>query len=175
MENLGHSRSIQGQITLRTPNGEEKVPFQILYDGEDEDGLKPIAAHVGIKLQDQELWGHGKDYFWSDAFADLQRQLPEGVILKCCMTCRYGNMCPYGNYLNELFCTREFEIPSVEALCDWFDDAQIDARGGKYSHRCADACEAYSPQSPDFETYNDYLYELEKLAPNKAAEWFSQG
>lgn len=53
---------------------------------------KTPTVNAGIIYQGNEIWGHGTDYLWIDAFANLQKQLPNGVILKCCMTCLYGNI-----------------------------------------------------------------------------------
>lgn len=148
------------EITLSTPDGEQKAPLCVRWDEENE--YAPSVT-VGIKFQDQEMWSHGKEYLWEDAFADLQKQLPADVILKCCLTCRYGSLCPFGNAPGEFYCTRGVEITSKNDLCDWFNennDAEIKSR----TRNCADTCEDYKQQSNDFFTYNDYLcyYESEE-------------
>ena len=145
-------------ITLITPDGEQKGSLYIACNKEDE---RNPTVDVNIKYQDQEIWGHGKDHLWVDAFADLQKQLPDGVILKCCLTCRHGNMCPFGNKPGEVFCTKDLEISSKEDMCKWFDTAdsdEIESRSRNY----ADTCEDHKHQSSDYYTYNNYLYELEK-------------
>lgn len=153
------------EITLLTPGGEEKTSLRIVcheedmyYQGKPEKA--PIIL-VGVQYQGQELWGRGKDDFWTDAFADLQKQLPDGVILKCCLTCRHGNMCPFGNKPDEVFCTKDLSIASKEDLCDLFSTECTDGIA-KRSRRYANTCEDYQHQSSDFYTYSDYLYELEK-------------
>ena len=62
------------------------------------------------------LCGYGKDYLWADAFADLQKNLPNNVKMRCCMTCRHGNMCPVGNKPGELFCTKDVSITQKSDL-----------------------------------------------------------
>lgn len=94
--------------------------------------------------------------------ADLQKNLPDGVSLKCCLTCRHGNLCPFGNSPGEIFCTNGFEISTKNELCDWFNDMQNSTEIGERSRIYADVCEDYEHQSSDFYTYNDFLYELNK-------------
>ena len=95
---------------LITPAGEEDTVIHIVYHEEDtyfQGKLeKGPTVSVGVKYNGEQLWGQGKDYLWVDAFANVQKQLPDGVLLKCCMTCRHGNMCPYGNEPGKLFCTK---------------------------------------------------------------------
>jgi len=148
---------------LRTPNGDEKVQLivgchkePVYYKG----GLEqPPTVNVGCTFEGKEYWGHGKDYLWIDAFADLQRQLPEGVSLKCCLTCRHGNLCPVGNGVNEVFCTKDVLITQKSDLYFYTeDDKERDNRSRQY----CDLCEDYQPQTDDFYTYNDYLCFLKK-------------
>ena len=154
------------EATLLTPNGEENTSLHIVcheediyYQGKLE---KAPLVDVGIRYQDRTIWGHGKDYLWIDAFADLQKQLPDGVILKCCLTCHHGNMCPFGNKPGEVFCTKDLTIAAKNDLCNWFNYEENGGEIEKRSRSYADTCENYKHQSFDFYTYNDYLYELEK-------------
>ena len=97
-------KSIQEHITLLSPTDIIIAPIQINYDN-DEDVANPVEINLtynGVIYQ-----GKGTDHLWVDAFADLQNRLPHGIKLACCMTCRHGNMCPYGNRENQLFCTRD--------------------------------------------------------------------
>ena len=151
-------RQYRYEITLLTLNGEQKEPLYITCDKED---FHHTNVTVGIKYQNQEIWGHGKDHLWEDAFADLQKHLPRGVLLKCCLTCRHGNMCPYGNKTGEVFCTKDLVIASKEDMCNLFDAESADEIENR-SRRYADTCEDYKHQSSDFYTYNDYLYLLDK-------------
>ena len=148
-----------------TPLGEKETEIHIVYHEEDtyyqgklEKG--PIVS-VGVKYNGEQLWGRGKDYLWVDAFANVQKQLPDGVLLKCCMTCRHGNMCPYGNAPGKLFCTKGLIVDSKEDMCNLFDN-QDNSKILDKTKNVADSCNEYTPQSNDSFTYNDYLYHLEK-------------
>lgn len=153
------------EIMLLTPNGGLKTKmYLVYYKGEMDcpaECAESFTVHIGIQFNGKEIWGHGRDYLWSDAFADLQKQLPAGVLLKCCMTCRHGNMCPYGNTPGNLFCTKDLTIASKEAVCCLFDYSK-DSDIRKRLRNCADSCDDFECQSWDYYTYNDYLYELGK-------------
>lgn len=143
------------KVQLMTPDGEINV-YAFISVNEESCNIK-----ISIKFQGKEICGWGKDYLWADAFADLQKQLPKGVLLKCCMTCRHGNMCPYGNTPGKLYCTKDVIITSKDDMCGLFDrteyrETEARARG------CFDICDDYQQQCWDYYTYNDYLYELDK-------------
>ena len=138
-------------ITLLTPNGEQKEPLYVLYNQEDE--YHPSIS-VCLKYKEREFCGHGNDYLWVDAFADIQNQLPDGVILKCCLTCCHGNMCPFGNKPGEVFCTKDLLIASKEDMCNLFS-AQDIAKAEERTRSYTDACEKYRHQSFDVYTYSD--------------------
>lgn len=143
------------KITLITPKELINTTISIFYD-EERSYVKLILLFNGKEIPSQ-----GNDYLWVDAFANLQKQLPKDVILKCCMTCRHGNMCPYGNKPGEIFCTSDLLITSKEDMCNLFDNNEkyhMDER----IKNIADSCNEYSPQSNDCYTYNDYLYHLYK-------------
>ena len=150
---------------LITPAGEEDTEIHIVYHEEDtyfQGKLeKGPTVSVGVKYNGEKLWGQGKDYLWVDAFANVQKQLPDGVLLKCCMTCRHGNMCPYGNEPGKLFCTKGLTVNSKEDMCNLFDNSEAYKIYEK-AKSVADNCDEYSPQSKDYYTYNDYLYQLDK-------------
>ena len=73
------------------------------------------------------------------------------------MTCRHGNMCPYGNIENQLFCTKDLKISNKEDMCHLFDTTDIEKR--KVSS--FNYCDNFAYQSKDYYTYNDYLYQLQ--------------
>ena len=156
-------RQYRYDAVLGTPNGDETVKLMvgcheepIYYKGSLE---QPPTVNVGCTFEGKEHWGHGSDYLWIDAFADLQRQLPEGVLMKGCLTCRHGNLCPVGNAVNEVFCTKDVLITQKSDLFFYTED---DAQRAKRSRQYWDFCEDYQPQTDDFYTYNDYLYFLQK-------------
>ena len=149
-------KSIQEHITLLSPTDIIIAPIQINYDN-DEDAANPVEINLtynGVIYQ-----GKGTDYLWVDAFAALQNRLPQGIKLACCMTCRHGNMCPYGNRENQLFCTKDLVISSKEDMIDLFNNTD------PFAERIVSAikyCEEFIYQSNHSYTYNDFLYYLEK-------------
>lgn len=151
-------KSIDGYLTLLLTTGKTLVPFHLDYD-DDDDAFDPISElsiiYDGIKYR-----GKGTNYLWTDTFADLQKNLPEGVSIACCLTCRHGNMCPYGNSENELYCTKGLKVENEDDLCDLFDayltnDPNILLKVSSFNY-----CDNFVYQSDDYCTYNDYLYNL---------------
>lgn len=156
-------RQYNYEITLETPSGEQRTDIAIICHEEDmyyQGKLEtaPIVT-VGIKYEEQTIWGLGKDYFWIDAFADLQKKLPENVKLKCCLVCKHGNMCPAGNCRNEVFCTKDVLITEKSDLFFYTEDAE---ECNKRSRKYVDICESFENQNEIDFTYNDWLYELNK-------------
>ena len=142
-------RTYRYDVTLHTPKGDENVKLYVGWHQES----KP-TANVGITLAGREYWGHGTDEYWIDAFADLQRQLPEGVYLKCCLSCRHGNLCPFGNELNTLFCTKDLAITQKS---DLYECTQSPEEREKRSRPYCGLCGEYQPQCDGYYTYNDFL------------------
>jgi len=142
-------RQYRFDSVLHTPDGDEHVQITVICHDEPVymDGIyvDPPIVSAGCKFASRSYWGQGYDYLWIDAFADLQKHLPEGVFLKCCLTCRHGNFCPGENKVNEVFCTKDASIVRKNAK--------------QYFHLCDD----FQPQSKDFYTYNDYLHSLKKV------------
>ena len=150
-------RQYRYDTVLCTPNGDVAVKLMVncheepvYYKGNLE---QPPSVNVGCTFEGKEYWGHCSDYLWIDAFSDLQRQLPEGVLLKCCLTCRHGNLCPVGNTVNEVFCTKDVMIPQKSDLYFYTED---DREREKRSRQYCDLCEAYQHQTDDFYTYNEF-------------------
>lgn len=143
---------------LHTPKGDEAVQLTVICHEETVyiNGVpeESPTVNVGCKYEGNEYWGHGSDYLWMDAFADLQRQLPAGVSLKCCLTCRHGNLCPVGNEHNELFCTRDAVITQKSDLYFYTEDR---AERHKRTRQYCQVCEDYRQQCEDYYTYNDFL------------------
>lgn len=151
------------QILLVTPEEEQMIDMRIVCHDEDVYHNKVLeeapTVNVGIKYNGRELWGRGKDHLWIDAFADLQKQLPQDVTIKCCLTCRYGNMCPVGNKPDELFCTKDVRITNKSDLFFYTEnDTEREKRSRGYTYVCGE----YQPQAENHYTYNDYLYQLNK-------------
>lgn len=150
-------RTICDQICLIAPTGKTMVPIQIDYD-DAEDAAYP-ESEITLTYNGIQYRGKGTDYIWVDTFADLQHQLPEGMQLACCMTCRHGNTCPYGDETNIIFCTKDLKISSKRDMCEVFD--RQDAFGKR--EVCAYGyCNDFVYQTEDYYTYSDYLYILRR-------------
>lgn len=137
-------RRYQYDAVLHTPHGDETVKLTVSTHEE------PNSVTVGCKYDGREYWGRGSDELWMDAFADLQSRLPDGVSLKCCLTCGHGNLCPVGNVPNELFCTKDVSITQKSDLYFYTEDEE---ERSKRSRQYCDLCEAYRPLSEDIYTY----------------------
>ena len=95
-------KTIETQITLISSSGKTIVPMQInFYD--DEDAINP-ESEINIIYNSIKYQGKGEDFLWVDTLADLQSKLSQEIKIACCMTCQHGNMCPYGDVANQLFC-----------------------------------------------------------------------
>ena len=144
---------IESQISLFSSTSKVSVPIQICYTNDD--------VEITVSYNGAEYCATGKDYLWVDAFADLQAKLPSNTQLACCMTCRYGNMCPYGNDKNQLFCTKDVQLTSKDDVIELMYNKGHDSffeREVSSIHCCDD----FIYQSNDYFTYNDYLYHLQK-------------
>ena len=102
-----------------SPIGKVMVPIKIIYD--DDEVLTDPKSEITLLYNGVEYIGNGFDYLWTDTLSDLQMKLPKDIKLACCMICRHGNMCPYGNAENELFCTKELIITGKDDMCNLFD------------------------------------------------------
>ena len=147
---------IQEHITLLSPTDIIIAPIQINYDDAEE---AITLVEINLTYNGVIYQGNGTDYLWADAFADLQSKLPHDVKLACCMTCRHGNMCPYGNCENQLFCTKDLLINSKDDMINLFDKTDPFAERSVTSLDC---CDEFICQSDSYYTYNDYLYHLQK-------------
>ena len=149
------------EIPLLTPDGKVLTPIQIVYD--DTEIIANPSSEITLSYNGNEYKGYGTDYLWLDTLADLEIKLPSDVKIACCMTCRHGNMCPYGNIANELFCTKDICIESKEDICKLFDQtAPFEER----SVASLDFCDNFVYQNDAYYTYNDYLYHLNTKRAN---------
>ena len=143
---------LRAKVPLLTPNGKTMVLIEIAYD--DSEDIINSKSEITLLYSGSEYKGNGADYLWTDTLADLQTKLPKDVKLACCMTCCHGNMCPYGNKENELFCTKDITVTSKEDMLDLFDQTD------PFEERAVASlnfCEGFVYQSDDYYTYNDYF------------------
>ncbi len=143
-------------LTLSTLKGEITAKIKISYEESDE---KEPLVELKLYYDGKVYHSSNYDYFWIRTFANLQNQLPKDINIKCCLTCKHGNLCPVGNCHNELFCTKDVVINEKSDLFFYTEeDNERDTRSRKYTFVCND----YKPQNNDYFTYNDYLYYLVK-------------
>lgn len=155
-------KKIQAKITLLSQEDKIVVPIQITYDN-NEDTINPVSE-IDLVYNGIQYKGYGTSYLWEDTFADLQSKLPKDVKIASCMTCRYGNMCPYGNIENQLYCIKAFKTDNKVDLCALFDNINFDKNQKVSSF---DYCDDFAYQSKDYFTCNDYLYYLQKQLGNE--------
>lgn len=150
---------------LSTPEGEKSVELTIRTFHEDplDTVHNPVEAPhtiAGVSYDGRDYFARGEDdYLWLDAIAALQKQLPEGVTIKGCVTCRHGNLCPSGNNPDEVFCTKDVTIKEKRDLFFYTEDpAERSKRCRKFFH----TCENWQLQSEESYTHNDYHCHLNK-------------
>jgi hypothetical protein len=115
---------------------------------------------VTITYDDKKYWSLPPCHTWEDAFAALQKGLPEGVKIKCCLTCRHGNFCPYGNKSGEIFCLKNDKPKNKLDVCDLLNGGKdLDEKRKEIPFVCPD----YREASEDHYAYNDYLHCLNLL------------
>ncbi len=149
-------KTIQEYITLLSPTDRIIAPIQISFD-DGEDAV--TAVEVNLTYNEVLYQGNGTDFLWVDAFADLQSRLPHNIKIACCLTCRHGNMCPYGNSENQIFCTKDLLISSKDDMIELFDKTDPFTERKVAS---VNFCDNFAYQSDDCYTYNDYMYYLKK-------------
>lgn len=151
---------ITKEIHLQTPEGFMTAPLTIEMIYPDADlpmkDVDPIDITMFLTYMDTVYHSKGKDYLYTDALADLQVKLPQGISLCCCLTCRHGNMCPYGNRPDLLWCTKDIIINSKKDMCTFFDNGNDENRRvSSFGY-----CSCFSYQNNNDYTYNDYWHVL---------------
>lgn len=145
-----HSRT--RPLILMTEKGEETSEVTVYYNDSNSDGLDPSLS---LTFMGKNYFSLKRYYNFDELFAEMQNQLPENIFIKCCVTCRHGNFCPFGNIPDEIFCTKDVIIRNKDDACRYTSD---DNRK-KVSTYC---CQDYKPQSKNFYTYNDFLHYVNK-------------
>ena len=143
----------RGLLNLSVLGDTIVVPIVVIHK-ELESGVEVV---IKIEFQERTYVGTGKNIEWTDAFANLQKTLPDGVKIQCCMTCRHGTLCPYGNIPDYILCSKNAEINNKDDVIDWFDKVDDVTKIEKSSFCC---CETYNASNENNYTYNDYLYYL---------------
>ena len=153
------------KLTETTEQYSEKI--QLLVSGEEMEAPiflthkeNAIDTEITVKMEylGKEYVGRGKSLEWTDAFADLQKKLPSDVQLKCCLTCRHGTLCPYGNIPNYILCSRSETIESKDDVIDWLYRTDVEPMKRSSFQSCAH----FAFADEKYYTYNDFLYYLKK-------------
>ena len=109
-------------------------------------------ASVTLHLSGTAYAGHGSDTEY--ALYDLEKRLPEGCTLRCCLSCRHGHFCPVGDADNEVFCVTDFEPRTKSDLYHVTEDEQERATR---SRTLFHLCDGWQAQSEETYTYTSYL------------------
>lgn len=145
----------QTRITVISSSGEEQLLLEISYEL-DADGFENKMV-LSTEYQGKAISAVGIHYPFEDTFSDLQNKLPEGVLLKACVSCRHGNSCPVGSDINEVFCTKNVEITKAEDLWQYTENpSEYAVRSRKFN----DCCPDYTVQTKEYYTYSDWLEHL---------------
>ena len=123
------------QAFLQTPDGEVSVELWI-------ESADLMCAQVRMVYAGAEYKGRGR-IGSADAqyLANLQKQLPQGVYLKGCVSCRHGNVCPCGAADFEISCTKGSIVRHKGDLIDLMEDWDVWLqRERTFFHRCEDWC-----------------------------------
>lgn len=156
----------EGRLVLDTPEGRTEAMAQCWIDYDPEalfcadsvSDVDPKEISVGIQYKERYYWGRGVDASGQDAFADLKKQLPDGVALRCCLSCRYGNQSPFSNGFDELYCMKDVAVAGKKDLCSCLAGAAAERRSRRYT----DLCEDWAAQSDEAYVYSDYPLLLKK-------------
>lgn len=152
-----HGGAIVSQLKIMVVSsfGEEQLPLEITYERDTEGYENKLI--LSTAYQGKTISAVGIHYPFEDAFSDLQNKLPKGVLIKACVSCRHGNMCPVGNELNEVFCTKDVEITRPQDLWPYTENPHERVmRSRKFN----DCCPDFSVQSKAYYSYNDWLHYL---------------
>lgn len=144
-------------LHLLAPDGETTVQIHIEYFSDQPVVSEDTVTSMSVRLvyDSREYVGVGTNYPFMDAFANIQKQLPDGVLMKGCVNCVHGNLCPYGGDPNLLLCTKQFVITEKLDLTDHIANDDITSND---TREFTDVCDDFAVQTPDRYTYSDYLY-----------------
>lgn len=157
------------QVEVSSPAGcvREKLEIWVREEGnyrkDQKCELDSRAEHVMASLmwEGKRYLAKGKnDHDWTKTIADLQKKLPEGVIIRSCLTCRFGNHCPYGNESEQIFCLKDVQVHDKMDVCEVFDEEE-DVWTRRLRHYF-DCCADWAGMSPECYTYNDLACYLNK-------------
>ena len=94
------------------------------------------------------------------AIFDLQKQLPNNMQIVCCLTCKHGTFCPYGNAENEIFCLIHHspkDKMDVAAIFSAWAQRKVELQKNELLYWC----DMYSKISENDYSYTDWHYYLD--------------
>lgn len=157
----GH-RHYDKQLVLSTPSGDVTVKAMlrehdvpVYYNGVRVD---PPSMTLNVAYDGKKYWSNAVCRTWEEAFAALQKGLPEGVRIRSCLTCRHGNFSPYGKS-SAILCLKNYAPKNKLEVCDLLNS---DNDHFRKLRDCCFICPDYREASKDFYAYNDYLNCLNK-------------
>lgn len=135
-------------------------PTKMVYEQKNGDKLRNI--YFEINFGERNIISKQCDMM-EYAIAYLQNALPKNISIACCISCRYGNFCPYGGNDNEIFCLKDFMPKDKYDVCNIFSETFILIEARK--RILLDFCDEFKPITDiDFSTYNDWKYKIEGIS-----------
>ncbi len=129
--------------TLAAPNGDIQTDITIVSEKQKENITISVTAE--LCYDGKKYIGRGKDPLWIDAIADLQKQLPDGVVLKCCISCKHGNIYPCVNPPGDAFCLKQMVPKDKDDVWNTLDEGCY--RDIYHCQNYFDCCEDYDRQN----------------------------
>ncbi|MGC4118501.1 MAG: DUF6304 family protein [Myxococcales bacterium] len=89
-------------VTVASPRGEEEGGLEVrlvLGAPSPNGGIDAEQLALALRLKDRRLRSPGTSGWFEDELASLQRQLRDGVHLKCCFGCAFSDYSPAGHAL----------------------------------------------------------------------------
>ena len=149
------SNKLERSLHLMTCTGELTTPITVQFFSNESQITSSNVTSMSVRLvyDESEYIGIGTIYPYMDAFANLQKQLPNGVVLKGCINCVHGNMCPYGDEPYRVYCTKQLIIAEKLDIIKHIEHNDITSQNVR---EYSDLCDDYCMQSPETYTYTDY-------------------
>ena len=140
-------KEIKDTIKIEKENIERNVEIFIRR----EETKRGNTVSISLILNGVKYVGHGKSCDVDEPIADLQKKLPKGTLIKCCVTCQYGHFCPYGSDGDTVLCI----FP--EKISDKLDLIDLMAEDRYHINKIPSSCENFTPANKEFYSYNSFL------------------
>ena len=140
-------KEIKDTIKIEKENIEQNLEIFIRR----EETKRGNTVSISLTLDGVKYVGRGKSYDVDEPIADLQKKLPKGTLIKCCVTCQYGHFCPYGSDGDTVLCI----FP--EKISDKLDLVDLMAEDRYHINKISCSCENFTPANKEFYSYNSFL------------------